>query len=133
MPRLIYTPEGSDTPKTWDFSFGRLLSPERIAIEKLTGLGWQNVQRGFFGNQGAVIHAVLYVLLKRDLPALRPEEVVFCDDEIGLDLTDEEARNALTELRAKSSLAEEEIEALHHFEERFADDDAEGGESPKED
>lgn len=129
MPRLTYTPEGAD-PKVWDFAFGRLLSPERIAIEKMTGLGWQGVQRGFYGNQGSVIHAVLYVLLKRDLPALRAEEVVFCDDEIGLDLTDTEASEALAALRAQSSLTDEEIEAVRHFEERFAGDKE--ADAPKE-
>lgn len=130
MPRLIYTPEGSDTPKTWDFSFGRLLSPERIAIEKMTGIGWQNVQRGFFENRGDVIHALLYVLLKRDLPALRPDEVVFCDDEIGLDVTDEEAAETLKVLRAKANLTDDEANALAELEGRGGDS---GDDDPKED
>ena len=132
MPRLIYTPEGSDTPKTWDFSFGRLLSPERIAIEKMTGLGWQHVQRGFFENRGDVIHALLFVLLKRDIPTLRAEEVVFCDDEIGLDVTDEEAAETLKVLRAKANLTEDEANALAELERRDSADDAEG-DGPKED
>lgn len=129
MPRLTYTPEGAD-PKVWDFAFGRLLSPERIAIEKMTGLGWQEVQRGFFTNQGTVIHALLYVLLKRDIAALRPEEVVFCDDEIGLDITDAEATEALKELKAKPTLTDDEADALAELEERLsgAEDEA-----PKED
>lgn len=133
MPRLIYTPEGSDTPKTWDFSFGRLLSPERIAIEKMTGIGWQNVQRGFFENRGDVIHALLYVLLKREIPALRPDEVVFCDDEIGLDVTDEEAAETLKVLRAKANLTEDEANALAELEGRDSGDEGAEDDGPKED
>lgn len=129
MPRLTYTPEGAD-PKVWDFAFGRLLSPERIAVEKMTGLGWQEVQRGFFENQGTVIHALLYVLLKRDIAALRPEEVVFCDDEIGLDITDDEAAEALKALRAKPSLTDDEANALAELEGRGAESEDDG---PKED
>lgn len=129
MPRLTYTPEGAD-PKVWDFAFGRLLSPERIAIEKMTGLGWQEVQRGFFTNQGTVIHALLYVLLKRDISALRPEEVVFCDDEIGLDITDEEAAEAMKALRSKGDLNDDEVAALRELEGRGGSTEDDG---PKED
>ena len=129
MPRLTYTPEGAD-PKVWDFAFGRLLSPERIAIEKKTGLGWQEVQRGFFDNRGSVIHALLYVLLKRDIPTLRPDELQFCDDEIGLDLTDTEAAEALEALKAKGSLTDDESDAFAELEARLAASEDDG---PKED
>lgn len=129
MPRLTYTPEGAD-PKVWDFSFGRLLSPERIAIEKLTGLGWQAVQQGYWANQGVVIHALLFVLLKRDIPGLRAEELEFCDDEIDIDLNDEEAREALEKLRGMKVLADDEAEALAELEVRFSDSEDDG---PKED
>lgn len=132
MPRLTYTPEGAD-PKVWDFSFGRLLSPERIAIEKLTGLGWAGVQQGYWSNQGAVIHALLFVLMKRDLPTLRPDELVFCDDEIDIDLNDDEAREALAKLREKSSLDDDESEALAELEGRFAEVDESEDDGPKED
>lgn len=129
MPKLTYTPEGSDSPKEWEFAFGRLLSPERIAIEKHTGLGWQAVQQGFFENRGDVIHAILWVLLKRDIPGLRADEVQFCDDEIGLDLTDAEARDAVEAMRKQPSLTDDQAAALREMEQRIAEADA----SPKED
>lgn len=120
MPRLTYTPEGAD-PKVWDFSFGRLLSPERIAIEKLTGLGWAGVQQGYWQNHGTVIHAMLFVLLKREIPTLRAEELVFCDDEIEIDVTDEEAAEALEKLRSLPDPSEDEVAALAELQVRFAD------------
>lgn len=137
MPKLTYTPDGSDTPKVWEFSFGRLLSPERIAIEKQTGMGWSAVQQGFFQNSGVVIHAVLWVLLKRDLSGLRAEEVLFCDDEIDFDLTDAEAADALKALRQQPHLNEDGAQALAELERRVgattpASEDAED-DAPKED
>lgn len=132
MPKFTYTPEGSDSPKEWEFAFGRLLSPERIAIEKHTGLGWQAVQQGFFENRGDVIHAILWVLLRRDIPGLRADEVQFCDDEIGLDLTDDEVRGAIESMRANSSLTDDEAAALRTMEARVAAADEATG-SPKED
>lgn len=130
MPKLTYTPEGSDSPKVWEFSFGRLLSPERIAIEKSTGLGWEDVQRGFFENRGVVIHAILWTLLKRDLPGLRADEVQFYDDEIGLDITTDEARSAVKAMKSQASLTDDEAEALAQMEARIAATEDEG---PKED
>lgn len=129
MPRLTYTPEGAE-PKVWDFSFGRLLSPERIAIEKLTGLGWTEVQRGFFENRGVVVHALLWIMLKRDIPTLRADQVEFCDDEIELDLTDDEVAEAVEGMRAAGDLTREQAEALAEMEARLAV--LEGG-GPKED
>lgn len=127
MPRLTYAPEGAD-PKVWDFSFGRIKFGERAAIEKATGLGWVGVQSGFFQNRGEVIHALLWVLLKRDIPTLRADDVDFFDDEIEIDLTDDEAREAVDKLRAQSTLTDDEAEVLADLEKRFDGDDA-----PKED
>lgn len=133
MPKLTYTPDGSDKPKVWEFSFGRLLSPERIAVEKQTGMGWAAVQQGFFQNSGVVIHAVLWVLLKRDLPSLRADEVVFCDDEIDFDLTDAEAAEMARALRRLPHLDDESAEALAELEKRVGSNaDATGGDAPKE-
>lgn len=128
MPRLTYTPEGAD-PKVWDFTFGRIRFGERAAIEKLTGLGWAGVQQGFWSNQGEVIHALLWVLLKRDIPNLRAAEVDFMDDEIEIDLNDDEAREAFDKLSAQPTLDDDEAEAFSELQTRFAESEPD----PKED
>lgn len=119
MPRLTYTPEGAD-PKVWDFAFGRIKFGERAAIEKATGLGWEAVQHGFWANQGEVIHALLWVLLKRDIPTLRAVEVDFMDDEIDVDVTDDEVRELVSTLSQKATLDEDEAGALAEARERLA-------------
>lgn len=132
MPRLTYSPEGAD-PKVWDFTFGRIKFGERAAIEKATGLGWSAVQSGFWQNRADVIHAFLWVLLKRDIPTLRATEVDFFDDEIEVDLTDDEAREARVRLKEKGELDEDEVEALAEIEKRFAVGDLDEEPDPKED
>lgn len=129
MPRLTYTPEGAD-PKVWDFAFGRIKFGERAAIEKATGLGWQAVQQGFWSNQAEVIHAFLWVLLKREIPTLRATEVDFMDDEIDVDVTDDEAREAFDRLSAQDSLDDDDAAALAELQERFAEAEEP---APKED
>ncbi len=129
MPRLTYTPEGAD-PKVWDFSFGRLRSSERIAIEKHTGMGWFAVQREFFSNSGIVVHALLWVLLRRDIANLKADEVDFCDDEIIIDVTDDEGHQALEALKAETDPDEATLVAIAELEARFAGVDPA---APKED
>jgi hypothetical protein len=123
MPRLVYKPEGAE-PKTWDFSFGRLLSPERIVIEKATGLGWDSVKAAFWDNSTPVIGAFLYVFQKREMPALRPTDFVFCDDDFDVDLNDDEAREAIAAMEAQPNLDDEAVAALAELKARFADEDA---------
>lgn len=90
MPKLTYR-QGEET-HSWDLSFGQIMSPERIAIEKLTGItSWDEVQNQFWANSTPVIAAFLYVLLKRENPPLNPAEVVFCDDDYDLEPNDAEA------------------------------------------
>lgn len=132
MPRLTYKPEGAD-PKVWDFSFGRIKFGERAAIEKATGLGWAGVQAGFWSNHAEVIHALLWVLLKRDIPTLRSTEVDFMDDEIEVDLNDDEAREAFDRLNAMDELDDDEADALAELQERFAAEGTPEEAGPKED
>ena len=90
MPKLTYR-QGEVTHE-WDLMFGQIMSPERIAIEKLTGItSWDEVQNQFWANSTPVIAAFLYVLLKRANPVLSPAEIEFCDDDYDLEPNDAEA------------------------------------------
>lgn len=99
MPKFTYKPEGAE-PKTWDFSFGKFMSPERIVIEKLTGLGWAEFQHALGRDSTIAIHALLYVLLKRENPTLTPDQVQFCDDDVEGGPTTAEAQEMLADLLA---------------------------------
>lgn len=141
MPRITYKPEGSTTERVWDVDFGKIMSPERILIEKAAGCGWDECKRLFFANATAVVGSVMFVMLKREIPELKFSEFQFCDDDFETDLTDAEARETLAAIdKAEQSGAEaydDEARVLQVIlRERFADaepaEDGEG-EDPKED
>lgn len=92
MPILTYTPEGAD-PIVFEFAFDKLMSPEAIAIEKLTGLTLEEVGKKFLSSSVTTTHALLYVLMKRNHPTLKPDELQFTTSEIAVELTVDETRS----------------------------------------
>lgn len=117
MPKLTYKPEGAE-PQSWEFSFGKLMSPERIVIEKLTGLdSWDEVQQRFWANSTRVVGALLYVLMKRQHPVMKPTDLEFCDDDYELDMTDAEKRAFIARIEGDPSTRDDpevlaELEAV---------------------
>lgn len=108
MPKVTYQPEGVETPKEWDFKPGRMLSPEMGAIEKHTGMLFPEWVEKFQRGSTLAIHAFLYVMLKRENPTLKFDDVVFCLDEVSFDLSDEEAVRYATALAALPERTPEE-------------------------
>lgn len=111
MPKITYKPEGAD-PKVWSISFGRFMSAERMVIERETGLTWGQVKSRLFQEDTAVTRAFLYVLLKREIPTLKVEQVEFCEDDYELDATNEEREQAIEALQARGALTDDERSAL---------------------
>lgn len=126
MPLFIYHPEGIE-PREWDVDFGKIMSPERIAIEKLTEGTWNDFQRGIFGDRSAAVHALLYVLLKRERPTLRPSDVQFCGEDYTLDISEREARFTIKNMRAArpEALDADDEKLLAVLLERFPDPEPE--------
>jgi hypothetical protein len=100
--KFVYTPEGLE-PKKWEFEPGRLMSPECMAIEKLTGMSFSEWQKAFLTDSITAQHAYLWVMLKRENPVLTAEQVQFMPAEIGVEWSDEEARTIRDALDAKSA------------------------------
>jgi hypothetical protein len=97
MALFVYKPEGVDEAnwQRWEFDPGKLMSPERIAIEKLSGMTWGEWKIAVRGESTIALHALLYVFMKRTEPTLKPDQLVFSEDELDWELTDEEKRQAL--------------------------------------
>ena len=110
--QFTYTPEGAE-PTHWPFEPRKMLNAEAEAIERKTGLPFAEwvelVQQGHMG----ATHALLWVLLKRERPTLKYDEVVFSYSEVGLTYTDDETRRMLADLdeRAKGPEGITEFEA----------------------
>lgn len=140
MPRITYKPEGTERERVWDVDFGKIMSPERILIEKAAGCGWDECKRLFYANATAVVGSVMFVMLKREIPELKYAEFQFCDDDFEFDLTDAEARAMLAEVdaaeKSDSEAFDDEARVLQAaLRTRFAaDEPAEDGEGedPKE-
>ena len=91
--KFIYKPEGAD-PRSWDFDPSKMLSAEMIAIERLTGFTWEEWIDACSRGSMLAVHALLYVLLKRSAPQLKPDEVQFTLDEIDMQPDDVPAPKA---------------------------------------
>ena len=129
MPQITYKPDGAE-PKVWKIPFGRFMSAERIVIERETGMTWAQLKGRLFDEDTAVIRAFLWVLLKRDIPTLKIDQVEFCEDDILLDATAEERAQLIEVLEANvGKLAPQELYALETLRAAQALD---GDEDPKE-
>lgn len=103
---LTYKPEGVD-PKSWEFEFERLLSPEVMAIEKLTKMSFGEWTQAVGSQSMTAIHALVWIFLKRETPALKPEQVTFSMADIDVELkemTDAEAAQTVMQLRQTDDL-----------------------------
>jgi hypothetical protein len=102
--QFTYTPDGSDEPQVWDFSPDKLMSPEAEAIERQTGFTFAEWQDKVLSGSVTAIHGLLWVMLKRENPTLKYDQVVFAMGEVGLDFTAEERAEILRELLKRDAI-----------------------------
>lgn len=79
----------------WTFEPEKLMSPERVAIEKQAGLTWGQWKAAFQEESVTAQHALVWVLVKRQHPTVLPEAVSFCEADIEMRLSDDEARTVI--------------------------------------
>lgn len=87
--QFVYKPEGAE-PRVWPFKPNKLMNPEAEAIEKMTKMTFGEWQDALERNSVLAIHGLLYVMLKREVPTLKWEEVQFCLEDVAIEYTDEE-------------------------------------------
>lgn len=81
---FTYKPEGAE-PRVWQIKAGQLLSPEMEAIERVTGTFYPQWSESLLNGSASAARALLWVLLKRENPTLRFDDVVFAYDDFDLD------------------------------------------------
>lgn len=104
--KFTYTPEGAE-PRTWNFKARDLMSPEATAIEKATGMDFDDAISRFENGNIGCIRAVLWVLLKRQTPTLKLADVVFRVSEVAFEPDEEEARALITQVESMIANGEE--------------------------
>lgn len=82
---MILKLQRGDDVREWDFKPERLMATEAIAIEKMTGQPFGEDQ-----NKMRSMHALVWVLLKRDEPTLKYTDVDFAIGDLTVDLDEEE-------------------------------------------
>jgi hypothetical protein len=65
---LVYQPDGSDEPTRWPYNPRKLMSAEREAIERRTGMPFAEFTAAVLKGSSVARRALLWVMLKRDHP-----------------------------------------------------------------
>jgi hypothetical protein len=108
---IIYAPEGGER-QTWNLKEVRFMSSEAEAVERSTGLEWQEAKARVVKGSMLALRAVAWVLLKRDQPTLRYTAFDPAENEIGVDLDAEEWGVLREELAASEDMTEAERAAM---------------------
>jgi hypothetical protein len=108
--KVTYTPDESDE-QVFDYNPNKLMSAEREALETRTGKSFNDFAMGILRGNALCRRALLHVLLKRQHPTLRFDDVDFCWDELKIEMTKGEIELAVARLREKNG-DEELIEGM---------------------
>lgn len=83
---LRYQPEGSGEPTIYKYDPKKMMSAEREALEKKTGLTYEQFHVKLVEGSAVCRRALLWVMIKRTAAATRYEDVDFAWDECELGL-----------------------------------------------
>ncbi|MDX2552749.1 MULTISPECIES: type 2 periplasmic-binding domain-containing protein [Streptomyces] len=108
--KVTYTPEDGE-PQVFDYNPNKLMSVEREALERVTGRPFSDFAMGVLKGHGLCRRALLHVLLKRQHPTLRLDDVDFAWDELTVEMTQGEIDLAVARLREKGG-DEQMIDAM---------------------
>lgn len=87
---LVYQPEGTDEPKRWPYNPRKLMSAEREAIERRCGMTFAEFTQAVLKGSSLARRALLWVLLKREHPTMKFDDVEFAWDELKLEYSKQE-------------------------------------------
>ncbi|MFM9594039.1 hypothetical protein ACKI16_24190 [Streptomyces scabiei] len=108
--KVTYSPEDGE-PQVFKYNPNALMSAEREALEKVTGQSFNQFAMGVLRGNARCRRALLHVLLKRQHPTLRFDDVDFAWDELTVEMTKGEIELAVAKLREKGG-DEELIEGM---------------------
>lgn len=98
--KITYSPEDDDV-QLFDYNPNTLMSAEREALEKRTGMAFNEFAMGVLRGNSLCRRALLHVLLKRKHPTISYDDVDFAWDELTVEMTKGEIELAVAKLREK--------------------------------
>jgi len=125
---LVYAPEGAKE-RRWTYQPEKLMSSEAEAIEKVTGLTYEEFGQALLKGSATARRALLWVLMKREEPQLRHASV---DPPVGtlkLEYEQHELRSIRDAVEADPDLSDSEREVALREMDKLIDESE--GEAPK--
>jgi len=130
---LIYKPEGA-TERRWTYAPDKILSSEAEAIEKITGITYEEFGQALIKGSMTARRALLWVLLKREEPTLRHSQVDVPVGAITVDYEQHELKAIRDALADNKDLSDSDRDAaLEQLDEMIAGEVAEAPKAPESD
>lgn len=82
---LVYQPEGSEEPKRWSYNPRKLMDAEREAIERRCEMTFAQFTEAVVKGSSVARRSLLWVMLKREHPTTKYDDVHFMWDELKLE------------------------------------------------
>ncbi|WP_329187051.1 hypothetical protein [Actinacidiphila glaucinigra] len=122
---LIYTPEDGE-PQRFRYVPQKLMTAEREALERRSGQDFADFTKGVLNGNAVCRRALLWVLLKRQHPTLRYEDVDFAWDELELQYSKQEYELMRSNLIETGTASPEQIDAINREIATAIDEETEG-------
>lgn len=131
---LRYHPEGSEQPTLYKYDPKKMMSAEREALEKKTGLTYEQFHTKLIEGSSVCRRALLWVMIKRTAAGTRYEDVDFAwgECELGLYVHEiEEMRSAVEEADIPEAEKAQGLGALAEML-KGAEEDPDAGKAPSQ-
>lgn len=110
---LIYEPDGAEEPKRFPYKPQKLMTAEREALERRSHMDFADFTKGVLNGNAVCRRALLWVMLKREHPTLRYEDVDFAWDELRLEYSRQEYELMRENLIDSGTATPEQIDQIN--------------------
>ncbi|MFF1744742.1 hypothetical protein [Streptomyces mirabilis] len=123
---LVYEPEGAEEPQRFQYKPQKLMSAEREALERRSRLDFADFTKGVLNGNAVCRRALLWVMLKRQHPTTKYEDVDFAWDELRLEYSKQEYELMRDNLIEAGNADPEQIDQLNREIASAIDEESEG-------
>ena len=110
---LIYQPEGDEEPQRFLYKPQKLMSAEREHLERRSRMDFADFTKGVLNGNAVCRRALLWVMLKRQHPTLKFEDVDFAWDELRLEYSKQEYELMRENLIESGTATPEQIDQIN--------------------
>jgi hypothetical protein len=122
---LVYTPDGSEEQR-FSYKPQKLMSAEREALERRSRMDFADFTKGVLNGNAVCRRALLWVMLKREHPPLKYEDVDFAWDELRLEYSKQEYELMRAQLIEAGNADPEHIDQINREIATAIDEESEG-------